>query len=188
MKIILASKSPRRLQILKRIGIYPQVRPADIDENISEKNPVKFACKLSEMKSENSINSLDEIVIGADTIVVFNNNILGKPSHKEEAMDFMKTLAGNWHRVITSITIRYNGKYLTDWDETRVKFSDMTEDEIKYYVEQNEWTDKAGGYGVQGKAAIFIDKIDGCYFNVKGFPARKFYKMLKSMNIEKILF
>jgi septum formation protein len=184
MKIVLASNSPRRRSILQNIGLEIDVRAQDICEDIEEKNPFKYAKDLSYLKACAAKKNIDEMIIAADTIVVLNNEILGKPKDKNEAVLYLKRLSSGWHQVATAVTILYKDIVLTDIEITKVKFSDLSKREIDNYILCNEWTDKAGGYGIQGVASFFVEKIEGCYFNVVGFPVRLFYSMLKKSEID----
>lgn len=183
MRLVLASKSPRRKELLDNIGVKFHIKPAHIDENIDEKDPVKYAEKLALNKACAVYTDQDEIVIGSDTIVVYKDKILGKPVDREQAFEYIKMLSGNEHQVITALAIKGNSIENTSHSTTKVSFMELNDIEINKYLDTMDWTDKAGGYGIQGYASIFIDKIEGCYFNVVGFPVNLFYTMMKKNGI-----
>ncbi len=182
-KIILASESPRRASLLKQIGFEFSILASDIDENeeeyfIPEVHVLELAHKKAEKVAE-TIN--DGIIIGADTIVVLNGKILGKPENAGQAAQMLRELSGKTHIVFTGFSIleKPSGKYVNEYVKTQVSFRDLSEDEINAYIETDSPYDKAGAYGIQDFSAIFVDKIDGCYFNVMGFPISKFYESIK---------
>mgnify|MGYP006286406079 CR=1 FL=1 len=186
-KIILASKSPRRQSLLKNIGVEFTVIAHEIDEDsVSEKYPEETAQELSYRKAmyiaKNMVN--DCIVIGADTIVVCNG-ILGKPADKEEAVNMLTRLQGNWHQVITGISVveSLTMNCVKTYEKTFVKMRNLTQDTIKAYVNTGEPMDKAGAYGVQGFGSLLIEKIEGCYFNVVGLPIAKLGKIVEKFGI-----
>ncbi|MCK9224320.1 MAG: Maf family protein [Candidatus Muirbacterium halophilum] len=185
MNFILASKSPRRKELLNKIGLEFEVIPAHINENLNEKNPELFACNLAYEKAFAVWQkNQDSTVIGSDTIVVCNNQILGKPCNPEEAVSYMKVLSGKEHTVISGIGLcskKVKDKCIC---KTKVFFKNLDKDEIDKYIKSNEWTDKAGGYGIQGHASLFIEKIEGCYFNVVGFPVNSFYEICTKNSID----
>ncbi len=169
----LASASPRRLTLLRQVGIEPDVKPSDVEEKNGGDNPVKQAewnarQKLLAVQSQVSSG----ILLAADTIVVIQNTILGKPISRTNAIEILQSLSGNWHEVITaySLTCIETGKCSTDHTITRVHMRKLTNVEINAYVDSGEPDDKAGAYGIQGKAGAFVDRIEGCYFNVVGLP------------------
>lgn len=176
-EIILASSSPRRKEILERYNIFPTIIASDIIErtNIGE-NPEQIAMSLSFQKSHN-ISRLypDKIVIGADTIVCYEKQILGKPRNSDDAFRILKLLNSKEHNVITGISIIQNSSNIkvVDYENTIVKFRNLSDKEIKKYIETNEPMDKAGAYGIQGYGALLVEKINGCYLNVVGLPLVK---------------
>lgn len=184
--MILASKSPRRLEILNEFGFDIKVVSKEVDEVSNEKDPVKWTIDVARKKAlEVSIDYLDEWVIGADTIVLLENEVLGKPSNEEDAFNVLKKLSGKYHEVITGVAL-INKKLeieLTFADKTEVYFKEITNDEIEWYIGTGEPMDKAGSYGIQGKGSAFVDKIIGDFFNVMGFPISKFYDKLKELKI-----
>lgn len=186
MRIILASKSPRRRQILADLGVRFEVLVVDSEEKSEQINPSEFVCDIAGQKGKCVVEKLkddDALIISADTIVVLDNEILGKPKSNEHAKEMIRKLQGREHEVITAVSLSYNGKTLTDCERSSVFFAPMTESEIEFYISLNESLDKAGAYAVQGKGALFIEKIDGSYFNVVGFPTRLFYKMITKLGL-----
>lgn len=170
-KIILASKSPRRAEILKMAGIDFSIVPSNVDENIKIISPTSYAMELSRLKANDIFKAYpDEIVIGADTIVVIDDIILGKPKNEEDAFDMLKKLSGKTHTVITGVTIVGKDIFENFECTSFVKMYENDDNTIKNYIKTKEPMDKAGSYGIQGKGAILIEKIEGCYYNIMGFP------------------
>ena len=187
--IILASVSQRRIEILRKIGLKFRVIPSNVKEEIKCKNPISLAKKLALMKAMKVAERIRRgIVIGADTIVVLNNEIIGKPRDKNEAKRMLKRLSGRRHVVITGIAVvdARKKKFITDFEKTEVKFRKINDKEIERYVKMEKVTDKAGAYAIQGRACAFIERINGCYYNVVGLPVVKLIKILKKFNIKNI--
>ena len=175
MEIILASKSPRRKEILTIAGIKFGVITADVDENIDEVNPERLVERLSFLKSSAvAENHPDALVIGCDTVVAINGEILGKPRDKADARRMLSLLSNNCHSVYSGVTVFYKGESFTFVEKTDVFFSLMTDIDIENYISTSEPYDKAGGYAIQGYTARYINKIQGCYYNVMGFPLNRF--------------
>lgn len=186
MRVILASKSPRRSEILKNLGLDFEIITADTDETSDIKTPELLVKELAKRKGSavlKQLDTFDGLVISADTVVVVDDEILGKPKDKYDAFNMLKKLSGRAHRVISGISLSLYGKTVTDFEETFVYFSELSDSQIEKYVATNEPNDKAGAYAVQGIASLWIDKIDGCYFNVVGFPTRLFYKLLIELGV-----
>ncbi len=177
---ILASASPRRKELLKRMGYDFRVVPSDIrEEKISKNSPLLKA----QRKAENVYERYpDHLVVGADTVAFYENDILEKPDSEREAREMLSSLAGSEHSVVTGLSLVNRDKRVKDKAETKVRFAELSEKEIEWYVNTGEPFDKAGGYGIQGKAALFVKEIRGCYFNVVGFPLRLFYKLLDKIS------
>lgn len=178
--IILASASPRRLQLLQQIGLNPTVRVADIDElSCGNEQAEQFAMRLAAQKGRAIVDIVgdDTAVIGADTVVVLDDLIMGKPRDEAEAEIFMHKLSGREHRVLTALALFWKQRSLVRFESTKVEFVPLSDDMIKAYLETGDYKDKAGGYGIQSFAAVFIPRIDGCFFNVMGFPLHLFYRM-----------
>jgi septum formation protein len=179
MKLVLASKSPRRSEILKNAGIDFTVRVADADETIPDgTKPEDAVVFLAARKALAVERADDETVLGADTIVVLDDKILGKPKDKDDAYNMIKSLSGRVHSVFTGVCAVGNGASLTFAEETKVEFYPLSEDEINEYINTDEPYDKAGAYGIQGLASKFIRGIQGDYFNVVGLPVSSVYKKI----------
>ncbi len=178
--IVLASKSPRRIELMNVITNKFTTIVSNVDESlIVEKNPEKLALALAREKClAVAKNHEDEIVIGCDTVVSCNEEIFGKPKNKEDARRMLNAMSGKAHDVHTGVFIKANDAERFFTSTTKVVFDKMTEDEIERYIDTDEPYDKAGGYGIQGKAAVFIKGIEGCYYNVMGFPINEIYKCL----------
>ena len=179
MKLVLASKSPRRSEILKNAGIDFTVRVADADETIPDgTKPCDAVVFLAARKAMAVERAEDETVLGADTIVVLDDKILGKPKDREDAFNMIKSLSGRVHSVFTGVCAIGDGISLTFAEETKVEFYPLSDDEINEYIDTDEPYDKAGAYGIQGLASKFISGIQGDYFNVVGLPISSVYKKI----------
>jgi septum formation protein len=177
--LILASGSPRRAELLRAAGIEFTVRIADVDEAIMPgESPRDYVLRLARAKAL-AVAGEGELVLGADTTVVIEDEIAGKPVDIEDARRMLKALSGRWHEVLTGVTLLRGHKILSDVAITRVKFSEMSESEIDWYVSTGEPMDKAGAYGIQGYASRFVECIEGSYSNVVGLPVQMVYEMLK---------
>ncbi len=182
-RLILASASPRRSALLSQIGLTFEIFPSEIDEQIPVKNlsPEKVTQKLAKLKAKVVAERYTEgVVIGADTLVLFKKELLGKPKNREDAKSMLSRLSGKTHRVITGVAlIDVKKKTETTWSEvTKVCFRELCADEIDNYIQSGEAKDKAGAYGIQGRGAAFVKRIDGCYFNVVGLPLASFVEKL----------
>ncbi len=184
-KIILASGSPRRKELLARMGLEFDLMPCDADEKYDKNlSPVEIVEHLAKLKAGITNKMVkDCIVIGADTIVAVDQLILGKPADKAEAYEMIKKLSGRWHDVITGICMYENDEYIIEHEITKVHFVKMSDNEIEKYINTDEPYDKAGAYGVQGLAGMYIDSIEGDYYNIMGFPMAKIRNMLKSLSV-----
>ena len=172
-KVILASASPRRQELIKLIFDSVEILPADCDETLPEGIGAREAVEyLSKIKNEASakLTEKENLVVSADTVVSVDNEILGKPVNKEDARRMISLLSGKVHQVYTGVTISLNEKTKTFSEKTDVEFFDLTENEIEEYISSKEPYDKAGAYGIQGKAGLLIKGINGDYYNVVGFP------------------
>lgn len=180
--LILASKSPRRQQLLKDAGFDFSVKTKDVAEDFPSTLPASEVAKyLAEKKANAFTDEIepDEIVITADTVVIINNQILAKPADKREAFDMIKSLSGTHHEVITGVCLKGKSKQQTFDDITRVYFKNLSDDEINYYIDNYKPFDKAGAYGIQEWIGMIgITKIEGSYFNVVGLPVQKLYQQL----------
>lgn len=180
-KVILASKSPRRQELLKLMNIDFRVVLKEVDESYPEGlSPAEIALHIAEKKCH-AFDELveDEAVVTADTIVSIDNQILGKPESPEHAIAMLQTLSGRKHQVITGVCILYNHQYNLFYDVSDVLFRVLTDEEITYYVEKYQPLDKAGSYGIQEWIGLIgIERIDGSYTNVVGLPTEKLYQQL----------
>jgi septum formation protein len=181
--IILASASPRRHEILTQAGVDFKVIPSNFDESSLEfTNIDDYSKALSYYKAKDVFKDhSNDTIIASDTIVVINNEILGKPKNKEDAFRMLKSLQGRKHVVITSVCIMHKDKIDTFLSKSYVTFYKMSNDEINEYIETNEPMDKAGAYAIQGKAAKYIRSINGDYYTIVGLPIGKVIKSLKKL-------
>lgn len=182
--LYLASQSLRRKKLLKAMGIeFTSIVP-DINEEVIEDNPIRYAQKLARDKVVSVASTIKHgIIIGVDTVVVIGNEILGKPRDKNEARIMMEKLSGKEHIVISGLCImRLPGRKMQKISEkTVVRFRKLKPQEITSYINSYEPYDKAGGYGIQGKAGFFVESIDGCYYNVVGLPISKLLTALREI-------
>lgn len=180
-KVILASASPRRQELIKNIFDSVQILPADCDETLPEGIGAREAVEyLSKIKNEASSKLTDKenLIISADTVVAVDDKILGKPVDKEDARRMISLLSGKVHQVYTGVTISLNGETRTFSEKTDVEFFNLTENEIEEYISSSEPYDKAGAYGIQGKASLLVKGINGDYYNVVGFPIARLKREL----------
>lgn len=187
MKIILASKSPRRKEILQTLGFEFEVVTADTDESSTETDPRALTRDLAERKGREvakAITQKDVLVISCDTVVWCDGKILGKPKDEADATAMLKLLSGRKHTVTSGLSLSFNGKTVTDSEDTDVYFAELSNDFIDKYVASGDPMDKAGGYAVQGVASMWIDKLDGCYFNVVGLPVRLLCRLLERLGLD----
>lgn len=179
-KLVLASHSPRRRELLTRAGFSFTVRAAEVEERRHPGElPAAYAQRLAWRKLGAIRLAPDEIGLGADTIVVVGEQVLEKPAGEQDAARMLRLLSGRAHLVITGIALRQGRTTIFDHETTSVVFSQLDESEIAAYVASGEPMDKAGGYAIQGLASRFIERIDGCYFNVVGLPVSLVYRLLR---------
>jgi septum formation protein len=179
-KIILASASPRRKELLTTAGVEFEVLVSEADETIPEGTaPRDAAMMTAEKKSLAVAENRDGIVIGADTIVVIDDKILGKPKDEADAADMLRLLSGREHEVITGVCITDGEKTEKFAQVSKVRFYDLTDDEITAYVATKEPMDKAGAYGIQGKGCVLVESIEGDYFNIVGLPVAATVRALR---------
>jgi septum formation protein len=190
-KLILASGSPRRAEILTAVGWEYEKQVADIDETeLPGEKPEDYVRRLAREKAEAVAEKFPgALVLGADTIVVIENQIVGKPKDLADARRMLKMLSGHWHEVLTGVALvkitAGNLKTKVDMQRTRVKFAELSHAEIEFLVELGEPLDKAGAYAVQAQAALFIEQIEGDYWNVVGLPVNLVHELFKSETVEK---
>lgn len=179
--IVLASQSPRRKELMALLPYSFTIDPSCADEVIAETlSPRQNAISLAKKKAlDRASLHRDEIVIGCDTIVVIQGKILGKPKDKADAFRMLKLLSNNMHAVITGVCIIGNGRECCFAERTLVTMSEISDEEINRYIASGEPFDKAGAYAIQGLASVFIEKIDGDYFNIVGLPVSRLYRELK---------
>lgn len=194
IKLILASTSPRRAEILRREGIEFEILiPENIEKDELFGDPVSYVLELSRKKAESVAKKVEDgLVLGADTIVVLDDKILGKPKDKKEAKSILKSLSGRYHKVYTGITLihKKSGKTESDYGCTKVKFNQLKKEDILKYIATGEPLDKAGAYGIQGMGSFLVENIEGDLDNVIGLPLKKLKKLLEkfadaSRDIEK---
>lgn len=187
-KIVLASGSPRRQELLRRMGIADfDIRVPEVEERYpQELSPEETVCYISREKSDAArlLCSDDEIIITADTMVFLDQKRLGKPKDEADALKMLTALAGRAHTVCTGVTVRQGERVLTRAQKTGVYFRPASERELRCYIRTGEPMDKAGAYGVQGKGALLVQRIDGDFFNVMGLPVLLLSEMLKSFGID----
>lgn len=182
--LILASASPRRAALLRAAGIEFTVRVAEVDETIKPGElPRDYVLRLSSEKAR-AVAQGDDLVLGADTTVVIHGQIAGKPVDAEDAKRMLRLLSGRWHEVLTAVSLVRAGRVLSEIASTRVKFAEMSEAEIDWYVATGEPMDKAGAYAVQGRASLFVERIEGSYSNVVGLPVQLVYRLAREMGVE----
>lgn len=188
MRIVLASASPRRREILCNIGLPPdKIIPSDADESIECGTPADETVKiLSERKAYAILpkTEIDDVIIASDTVVSLDDKILGKPKDRQEAFNMLKTLSGKVHSVYTGVCIVYSGKKSVFCNKTDVEFYTLTDNDINSYLDTGEPFDKAGAYGIQGRGAVLVKRINGDFFSVMGLPASQTYKEIKKITDE----
>jgi septum formation protein len=182
--LILASSSPRRAELLRAAGIVFTVRAADVDEAIMpNESPGDYVLRLSREKAR-AVAQGHELALGADTTVVINGEIMGKPADAEVAGRMLRALSGQWHEVLTGVTLARADRILSAVSSTRVKFAELSDAEIEWYISTGEPMDKAGAYAIQGRASLFIEGVEGSYSNVVGLPMRLTYELARQLGVE----
>lgn len=186
MRVILASSSPRRLQLLQQICIEAEVRPAAFDELSTGKmaDEVVLANAVGKCQAVCAACGDKMPVIAADTVVVLDGKILGKPKDAADAVRMLTELSGRTHKVLTGVAVSFDGRQLAEVCETEVIFRTLTAAEIADYVATGEPLDKAGAYGIQGRGTVFVEKINGCYNNVVGLPLTRLHLMLAKLGVD----
>ena len=180
--LILASKSPRRKELIGRLGVPFEICPADVDEStVRESDPEKTVLALSALKAEAVQKTHPEdLVLGSDTVVAVDGKILGKPRSREEAAEMLALLSGREHLVFSGVTLIHKNKKISRAVSTKVHFAKLTKEEISWYLDSGEPFDKAGAYGIQGLGGLFVTHIEGDYNAVVGLPLQAVYEMLKT--------
>jgi septum formation protein len=185
-RVILASASPRRRELLRLVGIDHEVRPADIDESyLPGEHPDAHAERLARGKAETIASSAgpDAVTIGSDTIVVVDGDVLGKPRDREHAKQMLRRLSGRSHVVMTGVAVSWGGKTLSGVEEVGVTFRPLSDAEIDGYIDTGEPMDKAGAYGIQGFGATIVERVDGDYFAVMGLALNRLARLLRDAGL-----
>ncbi len=178
--LVLASQSPRRREILSNAGFTFEVRPANVEEfPLAAEDPAGYVLRLARDKAAAAGAGPDDYVLAADTTVAAAGHILEKPHSVVDAARMLRLLSGRTHQVLTGVCLRHQGREWFDVSSTQVRFVTLSEDEILAYASSGEPMDKAGAYAIQGLASKFVDRIEGCYFNVVGLPVSLVYRFLK---------
>ncbi len=178
--LILASSSPRRHELLLAAGIEHVVQATAVAEIRRPGEPVhNFVMRLAREKGAAAMGKDGDVILAADTVVVVDDEVFGKPAHREDAMRMLRALSGREHSVYTGIHLRRGKSEITEIAETRVRFVELTDVEIEEYTRSGEYSDKAGAYAIQGLASKFVSEIKGCYQNVVGLPVSLVYQCLK---------
>ena len=181
--VILASASPRRRELLRLVGIDCTVIPADIDETYTAgEAPAAHAERLAREKA-GSLSSAHSVVIGSDTIVVVDDDVLGKPRDREQAAAMLRRLSGRSHVVMTGVAVAWRGQIVSAVEEVGVTFRELTDDDIQRYIETGEPMDKAGAYGIQGYGATIVARVDGDYFAVMGLALGLLVRLCRSLGL-----
>lgn len=188
MRVVLASQSPRRKMLLDLLGLQFSCSPADVDEDLDDiQGDPAQACQALAVSKARAVAHLEPaaLIIAADTIVVVDDQILGKPVDEAQAYQMLSRLSGREHQVITGVCVlnTANGSIQTQSEITQVRFRNILEDEIRAYIAGGEPMDKAGSYGAQGLGAVFVERIEGCFYNVVGLPLHTLYLMLKKQGL-----
>jgi len=187
-KIVLASASPRRAEILRTVGVKFEVMPSRIEEEREPgESPKDYVLRLAKDKTLDVARGLfSGLVIGADTVVVVDDTVLEKPEDAEDARRMLRMLSGRWHQVLTGVCLfqASTGELLSDYSLTGVKFAPLSEKEIQWYINTDEPFGKAGAYAIQGFGALFIEQIQGNYMNVVGLPIELVYRLAKRLGVD----
>jgi len=183
--LLLASASPRRRELLEQIGVQFKCAPQDLDESIlSGESPRDYVARLATEKAASAVKESDIPVLGADTCVVLGGTILSKPEDKQAAFDMLSGLSGNVHEVLTGICLHpVAGAPITQVVSTQVRFISLSDKQIEQYIATGEPMDKAGAYGIQGKAAVFVESLSGSYSNVVGLPLTETAQLLQQHDV-----
>ena len=178
-RLVLASQSPRRADVLRQLGLAPEIEPADIDESERPgEDPAAYVERLAREKAEAVAVDPDALYVGGDTTVVSGAAVLAKPGSEEEAVAMLMRLAGGSHEVLSGIALSSGGRTLSEVARTTVRMRDFDEATARAYAATGEPMDKAGGYGIQGQGAALVESIDGDYYAVVGFPVAAFLRLL----------
>ncbi|MCD6587371.1 MAG: septum formation inhibitor Maf [Candidatus Fermentibacteraceae bacterium] len=182
-ELVLASRSPRRTEILKLAGIPHRVYPSTVEEKQMDGLPADIVVHWARAKAVNVASNFPDFpVLGADTMVYQDSILLGKPTNTQQAFEMLSSLSGRWHTVYGGVALAWHSREIAFAfsESTRVKFRELSESEIKAYITTGEPMDKAGAYGIQGIGCVLVEKVEGCYFNVMGLPVSRFLERLRS--------
>jgi len=182
-RVILASASPRRRDLLTLIGIDHEVRPANIDESLLPGESAREHGERLARQKASAIEEDDAVVIGSDTIVVVDGDILGKPRDHAHAAEMLRRLSGRTHTVMTGVAVSWRGKLVSGLEEVDVTFRSLSDDEIARYIGTAEPMDKAGAYGIQGYGATIVDRVDGDYFAVMGLALNRLVQLMRELGL-----
>ncbi|MBN2346298.1 MAG: septum formation protein Maf [Candidatus Aminicenantes bacterium] len=181
MNVVLASASPRRKELLQMIGIQPQVLPPDIEEILHPGEAIEEFLRRVAIAKGIAVyrkSFFQSLLVSADTVVLLDGSSIGKPGDRGEAQAMLRRLSGRMHQVLTGLAVMHQGETRFAISRTRVFFKALEDREIDLYLDHEHFLDKAGAYAIQGRAALFVERIEGCFFNVMGFPLNLFYRML----------
>jgi len=180
MKVVLASASPRRKELLQLIGLVPEVFPPDIEEAMRPGEAIDAFLERVAIAKGIAVyrkKFFHSLLISADTVVLLDGALIGKPRDRADAFAMLSRLSGRRHEVLTGLALMHEGETTFAISRTFVQFKELHGGEIDFYLERENFMDKAGAYAIQGRAAVFVERIEGCYFNVMGFPLNLFYRM-----------
>jgi septum formation protein len=188
-KWILASASPRRRELLSGLGLKFTITPSSVvePERAEGESPTDYVLRVARLKVLGVGGRRKRgVIVGADTVVVVRNTVMGKPSDMEEGRNMLRSLSGRWHEVVSGVCLLdcRSGRFRAAANRSRVHFRRLDADEIQCYLETGEYSDKAGAYAIQGYASMFIDRIEGCYFNVVGLPIVTFRELCTQLGID----
>lgn len=186
MKVRLASGSPRRLELLQQVGLEVEICSSNFEEISSgEYSPAQIVAANASGKANSAAETVGTLLplIAADTVVASEGKILGKPVDDQAAAMMLRQLSGKCHRVLTGVAVFFKEKHLIEVEETKVWFRNLSDSEIAAYIKTGEPFDKAGAYGIQGRGAILVEKIEGCYSNVVGLPLTRLYQMMEQIGV-----
>ena len=187
MRVVLASQSPRRLELLRQIGIEPVVLVPEADE--TRRPGEEFAeflrrVSISKILAVYEKKYYQSLLVGADTVVIVGEEMIGKPRDRQDAAAMLRSLSGRQHEVWTGVALMHRGETRFETAITQVFFKPLSDREIEHYLDRADYLDKAGAYAIQGRAALFVERIEGCFFNVMGFPLNLFYRMADRFGID----
>ena len=187
MKVVLASASPRRLELLRLIGLSPEVVHPDIEEAARPAEAIEaYLERVTIAKGIAAYRKklFHHLLVSADTVVLIDGSLIGKPIDRADAFAMLARLSGRRHEVLTGVALMHEGETSFAISRTHVQFKELDAGEIGHYLDHEDFMDKAGAYAIQGRAAIFVERVEGCFFNVMGFPLNLFYRMLGERGLD----